>query len=193
MAGNAKSAGEGRAGFWRVAAWSAAALILALPLLAMQVSDEVNWTAGDFIVAGLMIGIVGLAYELTVRVTGDWTRRAATASALAAAFLLVWANGAVGIVGSENNPFNQLYFLVPPLAVAGAFLARFRAAGMARATGAAAAAMGAIAVIALATGEHHSAASSAGEIIGATAVLGAPWLLSALLFRKAAKTDGGAA
>ena len=48
------------------------------------------------------------------------------------AFLLVWANLAVGIVGSEHNPNNQLFFVALLMAVAGAIGARFRAAGMAR-------------------------------------------------------------
>src|SRR3954469_1092777 len=46
---------------WRVAGWSFAAGLLALPALAMQFTHEVNWTGFDFLVAGGMIGGVGLA------------------------------------------------------------------------------------------------------------------------------------
>ena len=48
-------------------------------------------------------------------------------------FLLVWANLAVGIVGSEQNPINRLFFAVPVVGIVAALLARFEARGMSRA------------------------------------------------------------
>lgn len=51
-----------RGNHWRIASWSAAALLL-LPLVAQPFTDEVNWTAADFVVFGgvLAIGFVGAA------------------------------------------------------------------------------------------------------------------------------------
>ena len=123
---------------WRSAGWGLAAVLLLLPALAMQFTSEVDWTMGDFIFAALLIGVVGISYELTVRVTRNWAHRGAIAAALAATFLTIWANGAVGMIGDENNPYNLLFPGVILLALAGAVVARFRPAGMAVAKGVAA-------------------------------------------------------
>jgi len=80
---------------WRVAGWSLAALLLLLPVIAMQFTREVNWTPFDFAFAAVMIGGVGIAFELTVRATRNNAYRSGFAIALAAAFLLIWMNGAV--------------------------------------------------------------------------------------------------
>lgn len=165
---------------WRLAAWSIAALILLLPLVAMRFTTEVNWSVGDFVFAALLIGTVGLAFELTVRVTRGWARRGAVAFALAAFFLTIWANGAVGMIGSEDNPYNLLFFGVIAVALLGAIAARFRAAGMAVAMAAAAFAQVAIAVFGM-------SADLRGGIISAG--FGGLWLLSAALFRKAAADE----
>ncbi|CAN5384951.1 hypothetical protein BH23CHL1_BH23CHL1_25270 [soil metagenome] len=77
----------------------ATALILMVPLLAMQFSDEVVWTLSDFIVVGTLLLGTGLTYELITRKVGS-THRLAVGLALAAALFLVWAELAVGIFGT---------------------------------------------------------------------------------------------
>ena len=57
----------------------------------------------------------------------------ATGLGLLTCFLIVWLHGAVGIIGSEDNPANLLYFLVLLVVMAGALLARLRPRPMARA------------------------------------------------------------
>ena len=57
--------------------------------------------------------------------------RAALAIALTAVFILIWANGAVGIIGSEDNPANRMYAGVLAVGIIGALIARFRPRGMA--------------------------------------------------------------
>src|SRR6476620_4818144 len=47
---------------WRKVAWGGAALLLLLPLAAMQVTDEVDWGPGDFALAGTLVVGVGLAF-----------------------------------------------------------------------------------------------------------------------------------
>jgi hypothetical protein len=59
-------------------------------------------------------------------------RRLGFASACFALFLLFWANGAVGLIGSEDNPANLLYASVFGVAILGAFLVRFSSHGMVR-------------------------------------------------------------
>ena len=57
----------------------------------------------DFIVAGGLVAAVGTTLGLAARMTLDRAYRAAVGLALGAAFILVWANLAVGIIGSEDN------------------------------------------------------------------------------------------
>lgn len=119
---------------WRIAGWGAAVLLLAAPFVAMQLHAQgVNWSRGDFIVMGAMLGTVGGLIELAVRMSPNRWYRGGVGLGVLGAFLLVWVNLAVGIVGSEHNPNNQLFFVALLMAVAGAIGARFRAAGMARA------------------------------------------------------------
>jgi len=61
------------------------------------------------------------------------TYRIGVGVALAASFLQVWMNLAVGIVGNEDNPVNLGFFAVVVTAGACAFVAQFRPDGMARA------------------------------------------------------------
>ena len=166
---------------WRIAGWGLAAILLLLPLVAMRFTEEVNWTAGDFIFAALLIGIVGVTFELTVRVSGNWAYRGAVACALAAAFLIVWATGAVGMIGDEGDPYNLFFFAVIVLALLGAVVARFRASGMALAMALAAVAHGSVAVGGMFTDLRGGIFSLA---------FAGLWLLSAALFWNAASNRG---
>jgi hypothetical protein len=149
----------------------------------MPFTDEVNWTVSDFVFAGaLLFGALG-AYELTMRTTGNTAYRAAVGVALAAAVLLLWANGAVGITDSAAD---AIYAGVPVIGIVGAIVARFQARGMARAMLAAAFAQALVGAIALTAGmvpEHNSAL----EIMGITGFFTALFVGSALLFREAAR------
>jgi len=59
--------------------------------------------------------------------------RFAVGVALTTAFILLWVNGAVGIIGDESNDANIMYFGVLAVGFIGAIIARFRPLGMARA------------------------------------------------------------
>ena len=109
MTGNTANEGRRRRSRWRIAAWGAAAALLLLPLCAMQVTDAVVWDLADFVVAGALVVGVGVTYELAARMIGNSAYRAAVGVALAAVFILVWGNLAVGIIGSEDNPANVMY------------------------------------------------------------------------------------
>jgi hypothetical protein len=170
--------GAGRGYLVRVALWGLAALLLLAPLAAMQVTDEVRWTLSDFIFAGAMFGTVGLVAELTVRMTRNWACRAGAGFALAAAFVIVWANGAVGMIGPEGNPYNLYFYGVIAIALAGAAAARFRPAGMALAMAAAGVAQAAAALGGLSADPRGAAVSTA---------FAGLWLLSAALFRNGAR------
>jgi hypothetical protein len=152
--------------------------------VAMRFTDEVAWTAFDFALAGGLLGAACLGFELIVRKGRGATYRAAAGLALAAAFLLVWVNGAVGLIGSEQEGANLLYGGVLAVALLGALAARFRAAGMAWAMGGAALAQALVPVIASTWGLQALVWTP--QVLGATAGFAALWLVSAGLFRKAA-------
>ena len=101
--------GKGSGGWVRPLGWSLAAGSVLLPLVAMQFTAEVEWTFGDFLFAALVIGAVGIALEVAVRVSGNWLYRAGAAVGLGTAFLLTWANAAVGYIG-DDNPYNIVFF-----------------------------------------------------------------------------------
>jgi len=184
MAANAGSGNDRRGSRWRIASWGVVALLLLLPLIAMQFTGEVNWSGADFAIFGAMLACAGGAFELAARMTRNTAYRAAVGVALAAAFLLVWANGAVGIIGSEDNPANLMFDGVLVVGLVGAAVARFRPQGMARALVATALAQAAVAVIA--------AVAGMGYIFVATAFFGALWLASAWLFRRASSEPAAA-
>jgi peptidoglycan/LPS O-acetylase OafA/YrhL len=76
------------------------AFILLIPLVVMQFSDEVAWNLTDFATIGVLLFGTGLLYELAARKTRNIKYRAAIGIALAAAFILIWLELAVGIFGT---------------------------------------------------------------------------------------------
>ena len=87
-----------------------------------------DWDVVDFTVFGAMLLGVGVIYTLARRSTANTAYRVAVGVALAAAFILIWVNGAVGIIGDPNNDANMMYFGVLAIGTIGAFIARFPAA-----------------------------------------------------------------
>jgi hypothetical protein len=164
----------------------ATALTLLVPLAAMQFTDEVQWTPFDFVVAGILLFGSGMSYVWVSSKGNNSAYRAAVGVAVTSALFLVWVNLAVGLIGSENNPANLMYFGVLAVGAVGALIARFRPLGMARALFAIAAALVLVAVVALIGGLGHPE-SGAAEILGVNALFIALFAASALLFRRAAR------
>jgi peptidoglycan/LPS O-acetylase OafA/YrhL len=75
-------------------------LLLLIPLIAMQFTDEVNWTVLDFVVAAILLLGTGLMCELVIRKINKIKYRIAICLVLLAALLLIWAELAVGIFGT---------------------------------------------------------------------------------------------
>jgi hypothetical protein len=184
MPGNTENGSGRRGSRWRRAVWGTAGLILLLPWVAMQFTEEVAWDLGDFAIIGAMLFVACGTYELAARVTGNTAYRAAVGVALAAAFILIWMNLAVGIIGSEENPANLMYGGVLAVGIMGAILARFQPHGMARALVGTALAQALVAVIALSAGW--------GSALILTGIFVVLWLTSAQLFRKAAREQSPA-
>ena len=183
MTGSSERAGAGIWNYWRIARWAGALALLLTPLVMMQISDGWHWTIGSFLVAGTVIGGVGLIYELAERVSERRTYRAGAAIALVASFLMVWST----IVRDDGNGIG--FFMVIMAAAVGGFSAWFQPAGMAR-TMFGVAVMQALLGLAIATAPSTASIPDgpleAWLYSGFFTVL---WLMSAILFRVAAKGD----
>jgi len=164
--------------------------ILLIPLIAMQFTGEVTWTLSDFIFAGTLIFGTGLVYKLVTTKSGNHVYKLAVASALATGFLLIWANGAVGIIGSERDPINLLFYGVIFIGIIGAFIFRFRPKGMAFTLATMALGQATVAAIALIGGFYQSPPSSVIQILGVNGFFIVLWCTAALLFRYASETGG---
>lgn len=173
--------GEGPRVPWRLIGWAVPVGLLMIPWLA-----HFRWTIADFIVAGAMFAIVGGTFELAARASGNWAYRAGAAAALGTAFLLTWVNLAVGIIGSEDNPLNLMFFGVVAAALIGSVAVRFRADGMSRAMTVAAVIQGLIGIGVLLVGAGATEPPGPVGILILIEIFAGLWLLSAWFFRKAA-------
>lgn len=109
--------------------------------------------------------------------------RIAIGFALFTGFFLIWSNLAVGLIGSENNEFNLLYFLVIGVGVMGAFIARFKAIGLMFTLFAMAASQVVITIAALFTGMAEVPESSVYEILTVNGFFITLFVVAAMLFR----------
>ncbi|HYG50862.1 MAG TPA: hypothetical protein VD905_08155 [Flavobacteriales bacterium] len=83
-----------------IAIAGAVALLLSIPLIAMQFTPEVKWGLLDFIAAGVLLLGAGLTLELILRKVKTPKVRLVLVAILFAVFFLVWAELAVGIFGT---------------------------------------------------------------------------------------------
>jgi len=166
----------------RMLGWGSASALLLVPWLV-----GAPWTGFDYAFAAGAILLVGGAFELAVRMSRNLAYRAGVAVALATSLLLVWINGAVGIIGKEGNPANLMYFCVIGAALAGAIVARFEARGMARAMAVASACQFLVTTIALAAGLGATEPPGPIGILALNLLFVSLWAASAMLFRRAAK------
>ena len=78
-------------------------ILLLSPLIAMQFTDEVNWTLFDFIIAGVLLICTGLMIQLVLRKSKNTAYRIIIVAAFFIVLLLIWAELAVGIFGTPLN------------------------------------------------------------------------------------------
>lgn len=80
-----------------------AALVLLIPLISMQYSEDVNWSLLDFTTAGVLLLIAGLAYELLLARTKNAKQRAIVGAVITVLFLWMWIELAVGLFTNLGN------------------------------------------------------------------------------------------
>jgi len=113
----------------RLVVWIIVALLILLIPLAMLFSNEVQWN--ETIAYSVLLLVIGGIYELW-----QWlkkctrTYRFAFGVGLAGLILLGWVSGAVGIIGSENNSVNLLYWTILTVIIIGALISRLKSHGM---------------------------------------------------------------
>jgi hypothetical protein len=74
------------------------ALVLSLPLVGMLLTDDVAWSLGDFVAAGVLLTVIGVALELAVRRAGNLPAAFAIAAVGIAAAVFGEADDAPGLV-----------------------------------------------------------------------------------------------
>jgi peptidoglycan/LPS O-acetylase OafA/YrhL len=73
------------------------ALILLVPFVTMQFTNEVTWSWFDFVAAGTLLLAAGFAYEVMASKLSSNKSRVIVAVVLVAALALIWVQLAVGI------------------------------------------------------------------------------------------------
>lgn len=172
---------------WRRLMWGGIAGLLALPLVAMQFTDEVQWGPEDFLAMGIMLGTVGAGMEVAVRMSRNLAYRMAFALSLAAGFLLLWINLAVGIIGSDDDAANGPYAFVLMIAMLGSLASLFRPRGMAWSMAVAGVMQAVVPVLAWVDGAEAVTRPEVGFL---TVFFCGMWGVAAALFFQAAREGG---
>lgn len=74
--------------------------LLLIPFTAMQFTSQVDWSAFDFLVMGMLLLGTGLVIELVLRKVRKVEHRIILCAAMLIIFFLIWAELAVGIFGT---------------------------------------------------------------------------------------------
>ena len=77
------------------------AVLLLIPFIAMKFTGEVKWDGRDFITAGVLLLGTGLVCELVMRKVKKIQYRLALCAVVLATLFVVWAELAVGILGTR--------------------------------------------------------------------------------------------
>ena len=165
-----------------------AGLIILIPVVLTLLAIW-HWKPGALVLAFvLLFGGAGLAYGLVAKkMMRNKAYRFAVGVALAAVFLLVWMNAAVGgILG--DNPANMMYFGVLLVGLIGAVIARLEPQGMSPALFATAFAMILVPAIALIIGTP-AFANGVVAVFALHTAFAMLFVGSAWLFRKAARGE----
>jgi len=158
-------------------------LILCVPFVAMQFTDEVKWGIADFIIMGILLFGAGFSYVLITRSSSNIIHKAAVALAIGSTLLLIWANLAVGLIGSGPNVANLMYIGVVAIVIAGTFLSNFSTKGMERVMFTSAFALALFIVIQLLGKMYQYPGSSIIEVIGINSFFATLFAISGCLFR----------
>ena len=77
-------------------------LLLLIPFVGMQYSNEVKWSLNDFIIMGVILLSFGIIINKIIYHVGAFKKRVILISTLIILFFLLWGELAVGLF---NSPF----------------------------------------------------------------------------------------
>lgn len=160
-------------------------VILLIPLIAMQFTEQVQWGFFDFIFMGILLLGTGLSFEYISSKGNTLSYRIAVGLAALTGLALIWINAAVGIIG-DDNPRNLMYIGVVLLGLIAASISQFKPAKMANALYLTAAAQFLVPIIAIAT-KNPDMAPDIVRVFVLNSVFVVLWIGSGLLFRHASK------
>ena len=75
-------------------------LLLLIPLIAMQLTDEVDWSFFDFIIMSALLTITGLLIGIVVKKIKYYQYRKVFILIIVMMFFLIWAELGVGLFGT---------------------------------------------------------------------------------------------
>jgi|TARA_B110000438_G_scaffold135563_1_gene131074 hypothetical protein len=78
-------------------------LLLLIPLIAMQLTNEVEWSLFDFFIMGVMLSVTGLFGKIVFKKVKKVEHRLILYITIVMIFFLIWAELAVGIF---DTPFS---------------------------------------------------------------------------------------
>ena len=74
--------------------------LLLIPLFGNIFSNQVNWSLFDFIIMGLLLGMLGIIIHYIIEKVRNKTFRIVPIIFVLIIFLMIWAELAVGVFGS---------------------------------------------------------------------------------------------
>ncbi|MBD8066056.1 hypothetical protein IC608_11285 [Devosia sp. PTR5] len=175
-----------RRGQWRAALWAGAVGIYLIPVALKVTTGDLDWSLVDLLFVAVLIFLPVLIYDAATRQVASWSYHAGMAVALAGASFLVFSTASVGIIGSESDAANALYFAVVAAGLVGGFSVRLSADGMARTLTGVAAVQMLITIIALFLQLGYPDSGPL-ELLAINGLFVAMWLFAAFLFSKAAR------
>ena len=167
----------------------ATAILLIIPFVAMQFSAEVNWSFTDFLIAGSLLFITGISIVFALKLKSNAIYRLAFLVAIGSTFLMIWANLAVGLIGSGPNAGNLMYIGVIAVLVIGIFLSQYKSDKLEITMFATASSLVVVTIIALLMNMQEYPGSSVMEIILVNLFFAGLFGIAGLLFRSIALKD----
>jgi hypothetical protein len=158
-------------------------LLLLVPYVAMQFTNEVNWSPADFIIMGALLFAIGFSFVLATRFVSNIVYKIAISFALGSTFLMVWSNLAVGLIGGGAHWGNFMYMGVLAVGIIGTILSRLTPGGIEWTMYGMSFTFVLIAAIALFANMQEYPGSSVLEIIGVNGFFALLYAVSGLLFR----------
>ena len=143
-----------------------------------------NWTLFDFVVAGGLLTTTLMAGWVIFRRGHSAAHRLAGGLAALGALVMVWANGAVGLVSTPDDSANLLLLGVLPIGLMIAVIERFRAEGLVRGFAVMAVLQLAAGITIFAMGWGAGGAAWPFDLLGVTLVYAGLWGACAWLMRR---------